>query len=173
MTIKGSCHCGNTTFEVDAAPADVTRCTCSFCSKRGGLWAYYKPAQFRLTSPPDNVGAGCPRRTYPSPTSTSVLRYRWIEVIGSKNSSNSQRLVEVARRTGARDARLIDAAADLDPAWLDDVRVVGLTAGASAPEVLVEEVIDRLTARFEVTLEEIAPTRETVSFKLPRTLTDA
>lgn len=55
MTIKASCHCGNTKFEVDAVPADVTRCTCSFCSKRGALWAYYKPAQFRLTSPPENV----------------------------------------------------------------------------------------------------------------------
>jgi hypothetical protein len=55
VTIKGSCHCGNTKFEVSEAPADVTRCTCSLCSKRGALWAYYKPAQFRLTSPPENV----------------------------------------------------------------------------------------------------------------------
>ncbi len=55
MTIKGSCHCGRTQFEVSKAPADVTRCTCSFCSKRGALWAYYKPADFRLTSPPENV----------------------------------------------------------------------------------------------------------------------
>ena len=54
MPIKGSCHCGNTQFEVSEAPAGVTRCTCSLCSKRGALWAYYKPAQFRLTSPPEN-----------------------------------------------------------------------------------------------------------------------
>jgi hypothetical protein len=51
----GSCHCGNTQFEVSEAAAGVTRCTCSFCSKSGALWAYYKPAQFRLTSPPENV----------------------------------------------------------------------------------------------------------------------
>ena len=55
MAIKGSCHCGRTQFEADEAPAGVTRCTCSFCSKRGALWGYYKPAQFRLTSSPDNV----------------------------------------------------------------------------------------------------------------------
>jgi hypothetical protein len=48
MTIKGSCHCGETQFEVSEAPASVTRCTCSLCSKRGALWAYYTPAQFRL-----------------------------------------------------------------------------------------------------------------------------
>jgi hypothetical protein len=51
MTIKGSCHCGNTQFEVSEAPAGVTRCTCSLCAKRGALWAYYTPAQFRLTTP--------------------------------------------------------------------------------------------------------------------------
>ena len=55
MPIKGSCHCGNTQFEVNEAPTDVTRCTCSLCSKRGALWAYYTPAQFRLTSAPENV----------------------------------------------------------------------------------------------------------------------
>ena len=55
VTIKGSCHCGQTQFEVSEAPASVTRCTCSLCSKRGALWAYYTPAQFRLTSPPENV----------------------------------------------------------------------------------------------------------------------
>ncbi|CEJ12067.1 Glutathione-dependent formaldehyde-activating enzyme [bacterium YEK0313] len=51
MTVKGSCHCGATRFEVDEAPATVTRCTCTYCSKRGALWAYYRPAQFRLTAP--------------------------------------------------------------------------------------------------------------------------
>ena len=55
VPIKGSCHCGNTQFEVNEAPANVTRCTCSLCAKRGALWAYYTPAQFRLTSPPENV----------------------------------------------------------------------------------------------------------------------
>jgi hypothetical protein len=55
VPIKGSCHCGNTQFEVSEPPAEVTRCTCSLCSKRGALWAYYKPAQFRLTSSPENI----------------------------------------------------------------------------------------------------------------------
>jgi hypothetical protein len=55
VPVKGSCHCGNTQFEVAEAPAGVTRCTCSFCSKSGALWAYYKPEQFRLTSAPENV----------------------------------------------------------------------------------------------------------------------
>ena len=55
MPLKGSCHCGNTQFEVSEAPSGVTRCTCSLCSKRGALWAYYTPAQFRLTSPEEKV----------------------------------------------------------------------------------------------------------------------
>jgi hypothetical protein len=56
MSIKGSCHCGGTQFELTEAPASVTRCTCSFCWKRGVLWAYYKPVQFRLTSSREQVG---------------------------------------------------------------------------------------------------------------------
>lgn len=55
MVVKGSCHCKATTFEVSEAPSTVTQCTCSFCSKRGSLWAYYTPDQFTLTSPPGNV----------------------------------------------------------------------------------------------------------------------
>jgi hypothetical protein len=55
VPIKGSCHCGNTKFEVTEAPAGATRCTCSFCSKSGSLWAYYTPAQFHLTSREENV----------------------------------------------------------------------------------------------------------------------
>lgn len=51
MTIKGSCHCGDTRFEVDVVPDGVTRCTCSFCSKRGALWLYATPEQFRVTGP--------------------------------------------------------------------------------------------------------------------------
>jgi hypothetical protein len=51
MTLKGSCHCGDTQFELSEAPATVTRCTCSLCSKRGALWAYYTSAQFRLIQP--------------------------------------------------------------------------------------------------------------------------
>jgi len=55
MAIKGSCHCKATAFEVSAAPENVTQCTCSFCSKRGALWAYYTPSQFTLTTPQANL----------------------------------------------------------------------------------------------------------------------
>jgi hypothetical protein len=55
MTLKGSCHCGATKFEVTEAPASVTRCTCSICAKRGALWAYYTPAQFRLETPREDI----------------------------------------------------------------------------------------------------------------------
>jgi 4-hydroxy-3-methylbut-2-enyl diphosphate reductase len=79
------------------------------------------------------------------------------------------RLAEVGRRAGAR-AYLIDDAGSLDPAWLAGVSTVGVTAGASAPEVLVEGLIDRLGQAFAVTVEEIDTARETVTFKLPRAL---
>ncbi|MDB5469408.1 MAG: 4-hydroxy-3-methylbut-2-enyl diphosphate reductase [Caulobacter sp.] len=92
-------------------------------------------------------------------------------VIGSANSSNSVRLVEVGKRAGVKGAYLIDKAADLKDAWLDGVSSVGVTAGASAPELLVQELIDRLERRFDLTIEEVAPMRETVRFKLPRVLT--
>jgi 4-hydroxy-3-methylbut-2-enyl diphosphate reductase len=91
-------------------------------------------------------------------------------VVGSQSSSNSLRLVEVARRAGAPNARLIDDAEALDWTWLEGAGTVGLTAGASAPNVLVSELIDALSDRFDVELEEIAPKRENVTFKLPRAL---
>jgi len=91
-------------------------------------------------------------------------------VIGSANSSNSIRLVEVGLRAGAPKAFLIDDADDLDLAWLAGARTVGVTAGASAPEDLVQGVILKLSGAFAVTVEEIGAARETVSFKLPRAL---
>ena len=90
-------------------------------------------------------------------------------VLGSANSSNSVRLAEVGRRAGAR-AYLIDDADGLDLAWLEGAATVGVTAGASAPEVLVQGVIDRLAESFDVSVQEIDAERETVSFKLPRVL---
>ncbi len=91
-------------------------------------------------------------------------------VLGSANSSNSVRLVEVGKRSGTKGAYLIDDARGLDPAWLEGVSSVGVTAGASAPEVLVQGLIDRLAEDFDVTVEEVDTVRETVSFKLPRAL---
>jgi len=92
-------------------------------------------------------------------------------VVGSRNSSNSVRLVEVGLRGGAAKGHLLDDASGLDWSWLDGVETVGITAGASAPEILVQGLIDRLSTRYELTIEDVAPTRETVTFKLPRVLT--
>ncbi|RZJ17041.1 MAG: 4-hydroxy-3-methylbut-2-enyl diphosphate reductase [Brevundimonas sp.] len=92
-------------------------------------------------------------------------------VVGSKNSSNSARLVEVAVRAGARDARLIDDAGQIDWTWFEGVDTVGVTAGASAPEPLIEAVVDAIRARFDATVTEDDGARETVTFKLPRVLT--
>ncbi|HEX8421521.1 MAG TPA: 4-hydroxy-3-methylbut-2-enyl diphosphate reductase [Sphingomonas sp.] len=90
-------------------------------------------------------------------------------VIGAPNSSNSVRLVEVAEREGTP-ARLIQRAADLDWAFLDGVATLGLTAGASAPELLVRELVARLAERFDIREREVETTRETIAFKLPRGL---
>ncbi|HYC96734.1 4-hydroxy-3-methylbut-2-enyl diphosphate reductase [Brevundimonas sp.] len=92
-------------------------------------------------------------------------------VVGSKNSSNSVRLVEVALRAGARDARLVDDATQVDWAWLDGVSTLGITAGASAPEPLIEALVEAVRARFDAEVIEDAGERETVTFKLPRVLT--
>ena len=94
-------------------------------------------------------------------------------VVGSKRSSNSQRLVEVAERAGAGAAHLIDSADDIDPAWLIGATTLGLTAGASAPEVLVDGVLDALAKFYDIAIEETGAGRETVTFKLPRLLLDA
>ncbi|MFZ4601885.1 MAG: 4-hydroxy-3-methylbut-2-enyl diphosphate reductase [Caulobacterales bacterium] len=93
-------------------------------------------------------------------------------VIGAPNSSNSVRLVEVAKRAGARDARLIGSAEELDWTWLKGAETVGVTAGASAPEDLVEGLIAALAARFEVRVEEVRVTLEDVVFKLPRVVAE-
>jgi 4-hydroxy-3-methylbut-2-enyl diphosphate reductase len=90
-------------------------------------------------------------------------------VIGAPNSSNSLRLAEVAERIGAP-ARLIERAADIDWDWLGQPKTLGLTAGASAPELLVREVIDALRERFDLIAEEADHTPERLSFKLPREL---
>jgi 4-hydroxy-3-methylbut-2-en-1-yl diphosphate reductase len=92
-------------------------------------------------------------------------------VVGSKNSSNSVRLMEVGLKAGAAAAHLIDDASGIDWTWFDGVSRVGLTAGASAPEDLVQGVIDAISARFDTTVEELVEARETITFKLPRLLT--
>jgi 4-hydroxy-3-methylbut-2-enyl diphosphate reductase len=91
-------------------------------------------------------------------------------VVGAPNSSNSLRLVEVARQSGCRAAALIGRARDIDWNFLSGVRRLGLTAGASAPEELVEEVVEACRRRYEVEIEEVAITREEVRFNLPHAL---
>jgi 4-hydroxy-3-methylbut-2-enyl diphosphate reductase len=90
-------------------------------------------------------------------------------VIGAPNSSNSLRLAEVAERMGVA-SRLIERAADIDWEWLGQPGTVGITAGASAPEVLVREVVDALAERFEITEEQVDHSPERMIFKLPREL---
>jgi 4-hydroxy-3-methylbut-2-en-1-yl diphosphate reductase len=91
-------------------------------------------------------------------------------VLGAPNSSNSKRLVEVAKTHGCPMAQLVQRASDIDWAALDGIRRLGITAGASAPEILVEEVIDAARARFDVTVEELRTATENVVFKLPKAL---
>ena len=91
-------------------------------------------------------------------------------VIGSPNSSNSQRLREVAERTGAGRAVLVPKLAELDWSVLEGVRTLGITAGASAPEALVQEMVNALAERYALTIEELTVKEEDVIFKLPAPL---
>jgi 4-hydroxy-3-methylbut-2-enyl diphosphate reductase len=91
-------------------------------------------------------------------------------VIGAANSSNSQRLVEVGRAAGCGYAQLVQRAGDIDWRALEGIRSVGVTAGASAPEVLVDEVIAAFRDRFETVVEPVETARERVEFKVPRVL---
>jgi 4-hydroxy-3-methylbut-2-enyl diphosphate reductase len=91
-------------------------------------------------------------------------------VVGSTNSSNSVRLVEVALEAGARASYLVDYADEIDPAWFDGVRTVGVTSGASVPEVLVSEVLDRLAADGYADVETVKAAEERLVFALPHEL---
>lgn len=90
-------------------------------------------------------------------------------VIGAPNSSNSLRLVEVSEKNGC-EGRLLQRAEDIDWGWLKGAKTVGVTAGASAPEILVREVLDTLRERFNVEIEEVTTSEESVTFKLPAAL---
>lgn len=94
-------------------------------------------------------------------------------VIGAPNSSNSNRLVEVALSYGCRKAMLIQRANEIPADWLSDVKTLGLTAGASAPEILVDEVIEALGKQFSVKVEEVRIAEENVIFNIPRVLREA
>lgn len=90
-------------------------------------------------------------------------------VLGSRNSSNSNRLCEIGRKAGIA-AHLIDDASEIDPSWLDGVSRVGITAGASAPEDLVQALIQRLSDMRDVTVETVGDIQETIEFRLPQSL---
>jgi 4-hydroxy-3-methylbut-2-enyl diphosphate reductase len=94
-------------------------------------------------------------------------------VVGAPNSSNSLRLVEVAERAGCRQALLVQRACDIPWAAFDAVATLGVTAGASAPELLVDEIIDAFRARFDVTVEAVVTTEERIAFNVPRELREA
>ena len=91
-------------------------------------------------------------------------------VVGAPNSSNSKRLVEVAAKNGCNYAQLVQRATEIDWRALGEIRSLGITAGASAPEVLVNEVIDAFRERFDVTVEMVETAKENVEFKVPRVL---
>jgi len=94
-------------------------------------------------------------------------------VVGAPNSSNSQRLREVAERAGCPFAVLVQRATDIDWPRFEGIASLGVTAGASAPEVLIEEVIDAFRERFDVTVELVTTTTESIAFNLPRALREA
>jgi 4-hydroxy-3-methylbut-2-enyl diphosphate reductase len=94
-------------------------------------------------------------------------------VIGAPNSSNAQRLCEVARREGCAATMLVQRAIDIDWTMLAGATAIGITAGASAPEILVEEVIDAFAARYDVAVEVVTAAEEAVTFNLPRALREA
>jgi len=99
-----------------------------------------------------------------------AARVELLIVVGAPNSSNSMRLVEVAARGGHAKAVLVQRSSDIDWAHLKDVSRVGITAGASAPEILVDEVIEALKMRFDVTIEIVTTAQERISFNVPREL---
>ena len=91
-------------------------------------------------------------------------------VIGAPNSSNSQRLVEVAKKAGCKNSQLVQRATEINWDKLMDIKSIGITAGASAPEILINEVIDALKERFEVKTNFVETATENVNFKVPRIL---
>ncbi|MCO4825342.1 MAG: 4-hydroxy-3-methylbut-2-enyl diphosphate reductase, partial [Amylibacter sp.] len=91
-------------------------------------------------------------------------------VIGAPNSSNSKRLVEVGKTAGCAYSQLVQRAADIDWRSLDGIKSIGITAGASAPEILINEVIDAFKDRYDVTSEIVETAVENVTFKVPRVL---
>lgn len=94
-------------------------------------------------------------------------------VVGAPNSSNSKRLVEVARKAGCGYAQLVQRAADIDWRALDGIKTIGITAGASAPDVLIQEVVDAFGQTYDTDVQVVETAQENVSFKVPRVLRES
>ncbi len=155
------------------SPADrimiLTQTTLSLDETRGVILAIKGRFPKARTPPKDDICYATQNRQ----DAVKDLLGRGIKlllVVGSKNSSNSQRLVDVARQSGC-DAHLIDGASEIDPSWISRVNSVGVTAGASAPEHLVQGVISFLQVRGGV-VEEVLVRNEDTHFSLPKELTD-
>ena len=101
-----------------------------------------------------------------------AARVERLLVVGAPNSSNSLRLVEVAERFGCPASTLVQRAADIPWPQFENVSVIGLTAGASAPEVLVDEIVDAFRQRYDVTIEQVVTATENIAFNVPRELRD-
>ena len=140
----------------------MTLATPAICAAAWAAAPAWCPATRTCTSPPHWLAAVTVLSVAP--------RIDALLVIGAPNSSNSMRLVEVGRAAGCAYAQLVQRAGDIDWRALDGISSLGLTAGASAPEVLVNEVIDAFRARFAVTVELVETAQEHVEFKVPRIL---
>ena len=102
-----------------------------------------------------------------------ATRIELLLVVGAPNSSNSRRLVEVGERHGTPRSLLVQRAEELDWGSLQGLSVIGVTAGASAPELLVNEIVDAFRSHYDVTVETVSLREENVAFKLPRELREA
>ena len=130
--------------------------------KRSGRRGYGTRSQSLYSKP--HISSRGPQRI------TAPIFFCNLFAIGAENSSNSKRLVDVALRSGAKAARLIASVDFVDWSWFKGVSTLGITAGASAPEILVDDLINACRERFYVSMEEIRVTDENVIFKLPRVL---
>jgi 4-hydroxy-3-methylbut-2-enyl diphosphate reductase len=154
-------------FAADAKIAYLTQTTLSV-EEAGRVIAALKARYPHIQSPPkEDI---CYATTNRQEAVSSLARDAdLVLVLGSQNSSNSRRLMEIGQAFG-KPARLIDGAHELKPEWFDGVETVLITAGASAPEVVVQDCIDYLQRKFHAAMEEITTREEHVSFPLPREL---
>ncbi len=155
-------------FNDDRELAYVTQTTLSVDDTRDVIAALM--AQFPKVVPPHKEDICYATTNRQAAVKSIAPKIAALFVIGAPNSSNSRRLVEVGQAAGCDYSQLVQRAEDIDWRALGTPRAIGVTAGASAPEVLVEEVLDAFRARFDVTVEVVETAIETVEFKVPRVL---